>query len=181
MEAEYNESQMSAVTAGLDRSPVVLIQACFLTWPHCTPSACCHSVNPCNLGTCTHCFEVCVSAEPSKMTCRWQTTFVALPACFAQVSLAFVYDLVTMVVDCGAGPSRHREDEDNSGPAVHHTARGSGALRWPHQARPSSPHARVRDGRRPPPLAQRRPLARRQRRPQVTYCLTVICKHLILA
>lgn len=26
MEAEYNPSQMAAVTAGLDRSPVVLIQ-----------------------------------------------------------------------------------------------------------------------------------------------------------
>ncbi len=26
MAAEYNESQMAAVTAGLDRSPVILIQ-----------------------------------------------------------------------------------------------------------------------------------------------------------
>lgn len=39
MEAEYNESQMSAVTAGLDRSPVVLIQVC-VSLAQCQFSSC---------------------------------------------------------------------------------------------------------------------------------------------
>lgn len=42
MEAEYNDSQMSAVTAGLDRSPVILIQAHSNTLPEVLSFASCN-------------------------------------------------------------------------------------------------------------------------------------------
>ena len=42
MEAEYNDSQMSAVTAGLDRSPVILIQAHSNTLPKVLSLASCN-------------------------------------------------------------------------------------------------------------------------------------------
>lgn len=43
MEAEYNSSQMTAVTAGLDRSPVILIQASSHGFPMRQPPDCCTS------------------------------------------------------------------------------------------------------------------------------------------
>ena len=46
MEAEYNDSQMSAVTAGLDRSPVILIQARSSTCSQGLSSASCIAVDP---------------------------------------------------------------------------------------------------------------------------------------
>ncbi len=56
MEAEYNESQMSAVTAGLDRSPVVLIQVCLSSLPQQTALLCppASSINICMLARHTH-------------------------------------------------------------------------------------------------------------------------------